>query len=182
MSKPDAPIGRLEHDQLQRGPLVAHLRRILISGRAEQRRATQLTVGLTGSCGSGKSSVLRLLHDDLSRLANVFVVEFNPWIFEGRNELLEAFFVELSNQLGPQPSDDLRSVLVALDRYREAIDPSLKTILPGSEFVAKLIPRVKLRSALARRRPRRVYRTPRCLAPFPVDSPPEDWYIPSIVR
>lgn len=152
MSKPDAPIGRLEHDQLQRGPLVAHLRRILISGRAEQRRATQLTVGLTGSWGSGKSSVLRLLHDDLSRLANVFVVEFNPWIFEGRNDLLEAFFVELSNQLGPQPSDDLRSVLVALDRYREAIDPSLKTILPGSEFVAKLIPRVKLRSALARRR------------------------------
>lgn len=151
MKHADAPIKRHEDDQLGRKDLIAHLTRMLIAGSGEKRRATCLSVGLTGPWGSGKSSVLRLLAEHLASLANVVVIEFNPWIFQGRDDLLEAFFEELSSQLG-QSGGDVRALLKALDKYRDAIEPAVAATFPGAQLFAKFLPHRTAPSALARRR------------------------------
>lgn len=152
MRIPDVPLNRREDDELDRASLVSALADMLITGRGAGRRASRLTVGLTGSWGSGKSSVLGMLADHLRTLANVAVVEFNPWVFQGRDDLLDAFFEEVSAQLGRDRSDDTRSILRALDKYRDAIEPAVSHAFPGSSLLAKLIPRTQEPSALAKRR------------------------------
>lgn len=148
----DFPIRRREDDRLGRAALVDHLQRMLIEGRGESRKATELTIGLTGPWGSGKSSIIRLLTNQLSSLANVFVVEFNPWIFQGRDDLLDAFLEELRTQLGSTGADEMRAMLKALGRYRDAIEPAVAAAFPGAEIGAKLISSGGEKSALAKRR------------------------------
>src|SRR5687767_12905822 len=126
MNNADLPLSRREDDRLARSSLISHLTRMLIAGKGTNRRATRLVVGLTGAWGAGKSSILSLLSEHLRTLANVFVVEFNPWLFQGRDDLLEAFFVELSAQLSGNLAKDGRAMLRALQKYRNAIEPVVK--------------------------------------------------------
>lgn len=152
MSDADIPIVQLSDDRLGRGPLVKQLAQMLVRQEGESRRATRLSVGLTGAWGSGKSSVLRLLAEHLRSLADVLVIEFNPWVFQSRDDLIEAFFGEMRAQLGKSRKEQVRAVVEALDGYREAIEPTLNFLLPGAGLAAKAVPRAKGESALAKRR------------------------------
>jgi hypothetical protein len=151
MAYPDVAIHRHEDDRLKRGQLIDHLVRMLIDGGGEDRRATRLSIGLIGPWGSGKSSVLRMLSERLSTLSNVLVVEFNPWVFQGRDDLITAFFEEVAAQFGRMGRDDVRAILEAVDKYRGAIEPTLKSV-PGGEIIARLVPRRGAVSAIAERR------------------------------
>ena len=58
------------------------------------RHADQsLVIGLTGAWGSGKSSIVNLLTEHLSRKAlgaqQPQIIEFNPWLFAGEEKLIE---------------------------------------------------------------------------------------------
>jgi predicted KAP-like P-loop ATPase len=59
-----------------------------------------LTIGLHGPWGSGKSSLLNFLIEELSKDAPNLVVErFNPWNFSDQNRLLTSFFLFFSGLL-----------------------------------------------------------------------------------
>jgi hypothetical protein len=114
-------------DALDRGPfirnLVNSLVRVDIDNESKKRvRATGFTVGLSGKWGSGKSSVLFLLGEELGRMDRVVVSTFNPWLFKGRDELVQAYFNGLRAALGRSPSDQIKELQEGLDRYRTAID------------------------------------------------------------
>jgi predicted KAP-like P-loop ATPase len=57
-----------------------------------------LVVGVLGPWGSGKTSFLNLAREDFES-AEAKVLDFNPWIFSGTEQLVETFFTELSAQL-----------------------------------------------------------------------------------
>lgn len=126
--KQDRPIGRSEHDVLDRGPFVKSLVRALVidevdaSGRVTGRRATGYVVGLTGRWGLGKSSVLNLLGEKLGSMDRTIVARFNPWIFNGRDELLTGFFSALRTAVGKSNTDTARELAKQLDRYWGAIN------------------------------------------------------------
>ncbi len=52
----------------------------------------------------------------------VVVSTFNPWLFKGRDELVQAYFNGLRAALGRSPSDEIKALQNGLDRYRTAID------------------------------------------------------------
>jgi hypothetical protein len=123
----DRPIERSGDDRLNRLPFVENLVRALviderdITGRVIARHSSGVVVGLTGKWGSGKSSVLNMLTNELRCMDHVAVATLNPWLFRGREELLSAFFNELRDAVGRSPNERVREAVKALDRYREAI-------------------------------------------------------------
>ena len=76
-------------------------------------------VGVFGPWGSGKTSFLHLMKHELAG-ESVHILDFNPWMFSGMEQLIERFFVELSNQLKGPKHRDLRRTGRALKEYGDA--------------------------------------------------------------
>ena len=94
----ERPITILEQDALDRGRFVQRLCRALINPITNH--STGVVVGLTGPWGSGKTSILNLLHEEIKRLhKNSIVVRFNPWLVSGHDELVSQFFAEFIGTL-----------------------------------------------------------------------------------
>src|SRR5262245_7860043 len=56
-------------------------------------------LAVIGPWGSGKTSLVNLTKSELLAEPALTVIEFNPWMFSGAEQLVNAFFVELSAQL-----------------------------------------------------------------------------------
>jgi KAP family P-loop domain len=57
-----------------------------------------VVVGVLGPWGSGKTSFVNLARPDFEA-GGAAVLDFNPWMFSGAEQLVESFFIELSAQL-----------------------------------------------------------------------------------
>ena len=57
-----------------------------------------LVVGVLGPWGSGKTSFVNLAREHLQK-QGLAVLDFNPWMFSGAEQLVESFFIEVSAQL-----------------------------------------------------------------------------------
>jgi len=106
----DDPIARAEDDLLGRGRLAEVLAAEIAALDARQGAV----VAITGPWGSGKTSLMNLtaarLGDDLGVLG---VVEFNPWLFSGAEQLAENLLTELATQLRDQESRKAKARRVA---------------------------------------------------------------------
>jgi len=90
----DNPITNPEDDALGRAkPARSFAEQVLSLDAAEG-----VVVGVLGPWGSGKTSFVNLARGHLKE-SGVTVLEFNPWMFSGADQLVQAFFVELSAQL-----------------------------------------------------------------------------------
>jgi len=122
----DSPVSR-EGDLLGRRPFAR-----LIARQIHVSRPTDgLVVAVVGRWGSGKTSVLRMVAEELADRSNssttsisreVIVVEFNPWLFSGSEQLTALFFVTLADQLpGKLGEDRATKVVQRLRRYGAAL-------------------------------------------------------------
>jgi hypothetical protein len=75
-----------------------------------------LVVGVLGPWGSGKTSFVNLASWRLKK-SGVAILEFNPWMFSGADQLVQEFFVELSAQL--KISAELEEIGKLLEDYGE---------------------------------------------------------------
>ncbi|QXH58791.1 KAP family NTPase [Pseudomonas maumuensis] len=126
LSREDRPLTKLEDDALDRGPFVQSLVKALVNIEEKNGRriirGTGVVVGLTGEWGLGKSSVLNFLSEKLSQTDGIVVATLNPWLFKGREELLQAFFNSLREALGKSPKEKIGALRGQLARYKAAIE------------------------------------------------------------
>lgn len=128
IERQDRAIETPEADALERGPFISSLVKTLVhtdyttTGEVDSRRATGFVVGLTGEWGLGKSSVLNLLEHELKQMKHVAVATLNPWLFKGRDELVEAYFNALREALGYTAGEKARKLLGQLARYKASIE------------------------------------------------------------
>jgi predicted KAP-like P-loop ATPase len=61
-----------------------------------------VVVGVLGPWGSGKTSFVNIARPEFER-NSVQILEFNPWMFSGAEQLVESFFIELAAQLRIRP-------------------------------------------------------------------------------
>lgn len=109
----DNPIRRPQDDVLGRTQAArSFAERVLRTDLSEG-----VVVGVLGPWGSGKTSFVNLARSRWGDLG-VRVLDFNPWMFSGAEQLVNAFFVELSAQMKLQP--DLSEVGKGLSEYGEA--------------------------------------------------------------
>ena len=111
----DNPISDHGADVFNRaGDADAFVREVLALDRTEGA-----TVGVFGPWGSGKTSFVNLARRTFMR-AKVPVLDFNPWLFSGAEQLIERFFAEMSASMGMK--NELKDIGEAFGKYGAAFN------------------------------------------------------------
>ena len=109
----DNPIWDQGDDVLERTVVAeAFARQVL-----ELDASEGTTVGIFGPWGSGKTSFVNLARKTF-KSKGVPVLDFNPWLFSGAEQLVKRFIAELSTELKLR---DLEAVGKALEGYGDAL-------------------------------------------------------------
>jgi predicted KAP-like P-loop ATPase len=89
-----------------------------------------MTVGLYGSWGSGKTSIINMAIDYLTKkyTDKVVVIKFNPWIFSSTESLHLAFFSTLASRLDTKLYKGKHSIGELLRKYAKLTGPLSDTV------------------------------------------------------
>lgn len=137
LARADNPIRTVDDDALGRGKLAeVFCRNVLRLDPSEG-----LVVGVLGPWGSGKTSFVNLARQHFAD-SSVAVVDFNPWMFSGAEQLVQAFFAELSAQLKVKPG--LEDVGAKVEEYGELFSnlawlPLIGPWIEGGKGLTKLV-------------------------------------------
>jgi predicted KAP-like P-loop ATPase len=108
----DNPIRNAEDDALGRAAAARSFARQVLGLDATEG----VVVGVLGPWGSGKTSFVNLARHEFEQ-AQAPMLEFNPWMFSGAEQLVESFFIELAAQLKIRP--DLGNIAKDVEEYGE---------------------------------------------------------------
>lgn len=136
-SRPDNPIQDTSEDSLGR---VASAE-IFCTNVLRLNATEGLVVGVLGPWGSGKTSFVNLARHAFER-ESVYVVDFNPWMFSGTEQLVQSFFSELSAQLKLKPG--LAKVGETIEHYGDLFAnlswlPLIGPWVEGGKGLAKIL-------------------------------------------
>lgn len=125
MYSSDSPINSSNDDLLGRADFVKNLAHSIVNNRSSDT----VCLGLYGKWGSGKTSIINMVTQELSNVTEEptkgqkpVIVQFNPWNFSSSDHLLKQFFVRLYNDLCSENDKKLAEVGTALEKYSAAID------------------------------------------------------------
>lgn len=135
----DRPIQRSDQDLLNRNDFAKYLARSLL----DQKNKDSFTLGLYGDFGSGKTSLINLMLEELRFAAsNLFdhekpiILNFSPWSYSGQKQLVYHFFRRLSSELRQAPYlENAERIITLLELYisfftREVVPKKLRFRLP----------------------------------------------------
>jgi predicted KAP-like P-loop ATPase len=130
----DAPITSSSEDDLGRAP-VAH---DFAESIRELDASQGLVVGILGPWGHGKSSFINLMREQFATAPALTVVDFNPWMFSGSNQLVNFFFTEIAAELNVQSKSRFGKTADWLAQYASILKPVSQFIpLPGAAAVGE---------------------------------------------
>lgn len=136
----DKPIASNADDLLKRSSFAKLLANTIFS----LNRDDTFTVGVFGKWGSGKTSVVKMMLQELENTQaaaekddQIIVVHFEPWNFTDTNQLLNQFFARLANEFRSKGDASLKLVGDALEKYSDAF--SLAELIPNLGIAAKII-------------------------------------------
>lgn len=114
----DVPIRTAREDRLQRAPFAKEVAKAVLSYTGKE----SLVVGIYGPWGSGKSSVLNLIVEEISSLqaspdSRPVIVQFNPWNFADQHQLNEQFFHQLSTTILSRMPHQFKNLAKKVQEY-----------------------------------------------------------------
>ena len=113
----DNPISTSSEDLLQRSKFVERIVREIDMIDASQG----YVLAVMGQWGSGKTSVLNLVKERLSN-SETILVEYNPWLLSGVEELVDGLFREINAKLNKK-GVKYRAAIDKLIGYGEMLTP-----------------------------------------------------------
>lgn len=145
----DKPISFENEDLFHRSGFAKLLAKSII----DMNNADTYTIGLYGKWGHGKTSLVNMtLHEienqqNNSDDKNIIIVHFEPWNFSDTTQLLNQFFIRLSNKFSSKEDKNLQKIGAAIQSYAsafeflEVINPWLKVIPVLSEIAGEKMQR-----------------------------------------
>lgn len=121
----DNPITTSEQDVLGRATVAWDFARSVRELDASQG----IVIGVLGAWGHGKSSFVNLMREQFAENPELPVVEFNPWVFSGDQQLTDAFFREIAAELRLKDQSKFGLIAERLDRYGDVLSPL--ALIPG---------------------------------------------------
>lgn len=104
--KNDIPITKFDEDKLDRQKFALQIRKII----KNYKNKNCLTLGLMGSWGSGKTSLINMVFDqnkdNILNKREFKVIRFNPWNFSKQQDLYLQFFEQLKDLLISNENDE----------------------------------------------------------------------------
>ncbi|SCF19265.1 KAP family P-loop NTPase fold protein [Micromonospora saelicesensis] len=125
----DNPISGAEHDLLKRSVGAANI----AGGIRDVDASGGYVVGVFGPWGSGKTSIVNMIGEALRAEPALPVIEFNPWMFSGTDELVQTFFRELAAQMrlkGPK----VAAIAESVNTYADLLSPVEALPVVGAWF------------------------------------------------
>ncbi len=124
----DSPISHNDEDLYNVIPFV----KVISSSISKINNPIGTTIALTGAWGSGKSSILNLLIEDIRKnKSNITVFDFKPWWYRGDDELIHGFLQELSLSLGSVYGKKAKKILKSISKR---LLPMKSLIVSGLQF------------------------------------------------
>ena len=123
--KADSPIRAKEGDLLGRDRMAASVAGMINSSLGHEAADDEsLVVGIEGEWGSGKTSFINLILENLEsfKQRDYLIIKFNPWNFSDQNELITDFFesiidaLESEKTLGEKPFE-IETAVRRIRRY-----------------------------------------------------------------
>lgn len=152
----DAPIRSSAEDDLGRAPIAHAFARSILELDASQG----LVVGVLGPWGHGKSSFINLMREEFEGIPKEFesseeseptsegsetrraltVIDFNPWMFSGSDQLIDFFFTQIGAELKIKNKRCFRKIAKLFQKYSGILRPAFQLIpFPGAGVVGDLI-------------------------------------------
>jgi hypothetical protein len=113
----DQPIENAAEDMLDRGGFARLVADQVIAGPPAQG----FVIALIGPWGSGKTSLLNLVVEEVKSRGDTVVLRFDPWLFSHAEELVVRFLGELSSQLRERREERLIGIADSLSTYGDAL-------------------------------------------------------------
>ncbi|MBN9223523.1 MULTISPECIES: P-loop NTPase fold protein [unclassified Microbacterium] len=130
----DAPITSSADDDLGRAP-VAH---DFAESIRELDTSQGLVVSILGPWGHGKSSFINLMREQFEAEPALTVVDFNPWMFSGSNQLVSFFFTEIGAELNVRSKSRFGKTADWLAQYAGILKPVSQFIpVPGAALAGE---------------------------------------------
>lgn len=128
----DAPITSSVDDGLGRAPVAQDF-----ATSIRQLDTSQgLVVGVLGPWGHGKSSFINLMREQFETEPALTVVDFNPWMFSGSNQLVNFFLTEIGAELNVRSKSRFGKTADWLVQYAGILKPVSQFIpIPGAATV-----------------------------------------------
>lgn len=122
----DQPISNSLQDKLDRADFCKYLAKAILSYESKEC----IVIGLLGSWGSGKSSMLNMIIEFLykssksqNRFKKPIIVKFNPWNYPDQNGIMAHFFYNLASKLKPKRQKKLQKLSDKVLKYAESFIP-----------------------------------------------------------
>lgn len=132
MFNSDLPIKSKKQDILERAKFAESLSKAILDYQDEE----SLTLGLYGSWGSGKTSIINMAIEKINEgdgKDKPNILKFNPWNYSDQNQLIAQFFRELARVLPLKDrSKGIENAVKLLDSYAAAITPLIVIPNPSS--------------------------------------------------
>ncbi|WP_440831025.1 KAP family P-loop NTPase fold protein [Pseudomonas fragariae (ex Marin et al. 2024)] len=141
----DRPIARQEEDRLDRADFAQRLAWAVSSWKNQE----SLVISLTGSWGSGKSSIKNMAVEQLANNQGCQVIEFNPWQWSGQDKLSSAFFEEVSRVVQrDDPSDADKKLAKVLRSYERRLNAGVNVLNHTAKWAPVLLGSALVTTAL----------------------------------
>lgn len=133
----DAPITQSSEDKLNRTSLAKGIARAISNIDAKD----SLVIGVYGGWGTGKTSLLNLLEEQLEIESKQppLIMRFNPWDFSSQEQLTTQFFRELSVFLRLHETiPTLSRIADTVDQYGRLLSPVARVLAPHTTEITKV--------------------------------------------
>lgn len=136
----DRPISQESEDLLERGYFANLLAKTLLNLNSQDT----FTVGLYGKWGSGKTSIVNMMLEQLDKLQSaqedkMLVLRFDPWHFTDTTQLINQFLIKLANEFFSKGDDKLSKIGEVLTKYSNAFELAEFIPVPGLNKVVSIL-------------------------------------------
>ena len=130
MLSPDLPITKSTEDALNRGAFAKSLAKTLL----RYSHPSSFTIGLYGEWGSGKTSLLNMILENVEHADDSAVIlRFNPWLCSEPRRLITQFFKQMASAIKLK-KPVAEKVWETIDQYASILDTV--NVLPVGEVAS----------------------------------------------
>lgn len=145
----DVPIKKQCDDLLHRRDFAIKMGKSLIETSAKDG----FCVGVYGPWGSGKTSVINMILEEIENIEvdeelKPIVLTFNPWNFSTSDQLIQQFFLLLSDRFSSMKNTKLSKIGAEIKKYSDMLDvfgDYGKALKVGGSFLGNILARGTVR-------------------------------------